>query len=100
MEESTKISAEIEQLTVHEAFSSDYLHDTEDTGLIELKYPIRFNSAIKPVCLPRLGESTPFSRPFTYPLLNTSHHNCSIHAIIKMLVALLGKTTHQDRRNR
>ncbi|KAJ4432275.1 hypothetical protein ANN_20893 [Periplaneta americana] len=52
MEEGTERSAEIEKLIVHEAFTSDYLHDTEDIGLIKLKKPIQYSTAIKPVCLP------------------------------------------------
>jgi hypothetical protein len=55
MEDGSKI-AEIEQLTAHEVFSSDYLRDSKDTDLIKPKYPVHFNSAIEAVGLPRLGE--------------------------------------------
>ncbi|XP_046417491.1 transmembrane protease serine 9-like [Neodiprion fabricii] len=42
----------IEQVILHDGFRSDFLHDTNDIALIKLKYPIRYNENIKPVCLP------------------------------------------------
>nr|BAL14423.1 serine protease like protein [Meloimorpha japonica] len=41
----------VDQMIVHEAFGSDYLHDTEDIALIRLKAPVPFNAYIAPVCL-------------------------------------------------
>lgn len=48
--------AEIERIMVHEDFTSDYLHDTEDIGLIKLKNPVTFTQEINPVCMPKSGK--------------------------------------------
>lgn len=51
---------DIESLIVHEDFSSDNLHDTDDIGLIKLKKPVQFSSEFSPVCLPDYGETRIF----------------------------------------
>ncbi|XP_067000371.1 trypsin-1 isoform X2 [Anabrus simplex] len=56
MEEGTEKLVDIDKLIVHEQFSSDYLHDTEDIGLIRLKSPVHYNRYISPVCLPKPGS--------------------------------------------
>lgn len=45
----------LEKVILHENFESDYLHDTNDIALIKLKYPVKYNENIRPVCLPKEG---------------------------------------------
>ncbi|KAJ9579980.1 hypothetical protein L9F63_004363 [Diploptera punctata] len=52
MEKGTVKTSEIDKTIVHENFRSNYLHDTNDIGLIKLKKPIQYTDSIKPVCLP------------------------------------------------
>nr|BAM29297.1 serine protease like protein [Gryllus bimaculatus] len=51
MNDGTEKILTVDQMIVHEAFGSDYLHDTEDIALIRLKIPVRFSNFISPVCL-------------------------------------------------
>lgn len=37
---------------IHENFTSDYLHDTNDIALLKLDKSIKFSKNILPVCLP------------------------------------------------
>ncbi|KAG7211727.1 hypothetical protein KM043_010973 [Ampulex compressa] len=46
----------IDKVILHEAFESDYLHDTNDISLIRLKYPVEFNENVRPACLPYKGS--------------------------------------------
>ena len=48
----------IEKVILHQAFESDYLHDTHDISLIKLKNPVPFSENIRPVCLPHKGKIT------------------------------------------
>lgn len=48
--------AEVEHIVLHEDFTSDYLHDMQDIGLIKLRNAINFTDNVNPICLPRKGE--------------------------------------------
>nr|CAD7397569.1 unnamed protein product [Timema poppensis] len=53
MEEGTEKFVKIDSLIIHESFTSDYLHDTDDIGLVKLKEPIVWDETIQPICLPK-----------------------------------------------
>ena len=65
IEEGTVKTFEIEKLITHKNFTSFYLHDINDVGLIKLKKSIYFTDSIKPVCLPKPGKLN-FSNYFQY----------------------------------
>nr|CAD7575623.1 unnamed protein product [Timema californicum] len=56
MEEGTEKFIKIDSLIIHESFTSDYLHDTDDIGLVKLKEPIVWDETIQPICLPKPGS--------------------------------------------
>nr|CAD7404729.1 unnamed protein product [Timema cristinae] len=56
MEEGTEKFVKIDSLIIHESFTSDYLHDTDDIGLVKLKEPIVWDETIQPICLPKPGS--------------------------------------------
>ncbi|XP_011701444.1 PREDICTED: trypsin-1-like [Wasmannia auropunctata] len=43
---------DIDDVTLHEDFESDYLHDTNDIALIRLRNQIKITENVKPACLP------------------------------------------------
>lgn len=49
------VKIESEKKIIHEHFESKYFHDTNDIGLLKLKYPVNFTQNIKPICLPKHG---------------------------------------------
>jgi hypothetical protein len=49
----------LSKVILHEKFASNYLHDINDIALLQLRYPLKFNENVKPVCLPRKSQSLP-----------------------------------------
>lgn len=61
------VVARITDGVVHEDFSSDYLHDSEDIALIKLTEPVEFTDSISTVCLPIGGK---------FPNHTNTHTDC------------------------
>lgn len=48
----TGVVVPVQEVKIHEDFTSDKLHDTNDIALLKLLRPVKFTDYIQPVCLP------------------------------------------------